>query len=128
MQSNLAKEDFINNDLYKDTRFILYHKTPTSGRTVFFRQKEGGVCVFKELPPLAQVIDDIIRPETENDVIPLPSPLMKGLSEWLELETDDIEIDTEFYEKVDIAGGPLTIYLGLWCGLCSELITVSQPS
>ncbi|MEJ2141959.1 MAG: hypothetical protein P8Y24_06330 [Gammaproteobacteria bacterium] len=41
----------------------------------------------------------------------MPTPLLKGLTEWLQLEADDIEIDSEFYEKVDVAGGPITIYL-----------------
>lgn len=111
MQTSLANNELRNSELNKNIRFILYHKTPTSGRTVFFRQEQGGVCVFKDLPALAQVVDDIIRPATENDVITLPAPLLKDLTEWLELDTDDIEIDSEFYEKVDVAGGPITVYL-----------------
>lgn len=111
MQGNLLKEEDSNIDLHNNTRFILYHKTPTSGRTVFFRQKQGGVSVFKDLPALAQVVDDIVRPDTENDVVPMPGSLLKELSEWLQVDMDEFEIDNEFYEKVDAAGGPITIYL-----------------
>ena len=37
--------------------------------------------------------------------------MLKGIAEWLELKNDELEIDSEFYEQVDIAEGPLSIYL-----------------
>ena len=103
--------DPVNSDLYKDTRFIMYHKTPASGRTVFFRQNNGGACVFDALPKLSQIIDDTIKPVSEDNVITLPTPLLKSLSDWMQIEPSEIEIDNEFYEKVDAAGGTITVYL-----------------
>ena len=41
----------------------------------------------------------------------MPGPLLKELGEWLQLDIGDFEIDNEFYEKVDAAGGPITVYL-----------------
>ena len=101
----------VNNELYKDTRFILYHKTPSSGRTVFFRPQDGGACVLDKLPRLSQIMDDTIKPCTDNNVITLPTPLLKSLTEWLQIEQNEIEIDNEYYEKVDAAGGTITVYL-----------------
>ena len=89
----------------------MYHKTPSSGRTVFFRQNNGGACVFDELPALSQIMDDTIKPVTEDNVITLPTPILKSLSEWLQIDQSEIEIDSEFYEKVDAAGGTITVYL-----------------
>lgn len=63
------------------------------------------------LPKLAQIIDDIIKPGEDNNVITLPTPLLKDVASWLGLKKDELEIDGEFFEQVDVADGLLNIYL-----------------
>lgn len=106
MHSSLAE-----NEAYKDTRFILYHKSSSSGRTVFFRPASGGVCVFDGLPKLAQIIDEIIKPNEDDNVITLPTPLLTDIANWLGLDRNELEIDNDYFEQVDVADGLLNIYL-----------------
>ena len=106
MQSNLAE-----NEAYKDTRFILYHKSSSSGRTVFFRPASGGVCVLGGLPKLAQITDEIIKPDENKNIVTLPTTLLTEVASWLGLVKDELEIDSEYFEQVDVPDGLINIYL-----------------
>lgn len=88
--------------------FIMYHKSPSSGRTQFLRRENGAVAVPDDMPALSAVIDD----ETfQADVVIHPAPLIKTVAQWLDISEDDIEIDSEYHEYVDIPDGPLSVRL-----------------
>lgn len=92
------------------TRLIMYHKTPTSGMTKFLRQDNKTICMFAALPKLAVVLNNDERPRDEK-LLSHPSPLLKQAAEWLGMQQNEFEIESEFCEKVDVAGGPVTVYL-----------------
>lgn len=96
-------------------RVIMYHKYPTSALTQFLMQDDG-VCLPGHLPKLAQLMDaDMVT--AEQKVVAHPSPLLRHIAEWLELPQEQLELDEDFYEKVDVAGGPLTIYLARFASI-----------
>jgi len=95
--------------LTQPLRLIMYHKSPTSGRTQFLCQPQG-VCVIDALPRLAQVLDAGDVPG-EDKVLLHPSPLLQRAAQWLSISSAELEMDPEFCERVDVAGGPLTVYL-----------------
>ena len=98
-------------------RVIMYHKSPTSARTCFLLQDEG-VCLPERLPKLAQLVEaGITRPAEAESVVGHPSPLLRHVAEWLAIPQDQLELDEEFCEKVDVAGGPLTIYLARFASI-----------
>jgi len=92
------------------TRLIMYHKTPASGLTKFLRKDNKTICMFDALPALSVVLDDDEQPESEK-VLSHPSPLIKQAADWLGMQQDDFELESEFCEKVDVAEGPVTVYL-----------------
>lgn len=63
------------------------------------------------LPKLAQITDEIIKPDNKDNVITIPTPLLTEVADWLGLNNDELEIDNEFFEQVDVAEGPLNVYL-----------------
>ena len=98
-------------DALASLRLIMYHKYPTSARTQFLMQDEA-ICLPGHLPKLAQLIDgDVLRPADSQKVVAHPSPLLRHVTEWLDLPQDSLELDGEFCEKVDVPGGPVTVYL-----------------
>jgi hypothetical protein len=100
-----------------DLRVIMYHKYPTSGRTTFLLQDEG-VCLPERLPKLAQLVDaHTPRGGGAKKIVGHPSPLLRHVAEWLAIPTEQVELDEEFCEKVDVAGGPLTIYLARFASI-----------
>lgn len=101
--SGASQADALNN-----LRVIMYHKYPTSALTQFLMQDDG-ICLPGHLPKLAQLADaDTTKVEK---VVAHPSPLLRHVAEWLAIPLDQLELDEEFCETVDVAGGPLTIYL-----------------
>ena len=98
-------------------RVIMYHKYPTSALTQFLMQDEG-VCLPGRLPKLAQLVDaHTPRLSGTQKVVGHPSPLLRHVAEWLAIPSDQLELDEEFCEKVDVAGGPLTIYLARFASI-----------
>lgn len=97
-------------------RVIMYHKSPTSARTRFLLQDEG-VCLPGRLPKLALLLDDDTMPREAGNVVAHPSPLLRHVAEWLAIPQDQLELDGEFCEQVDVAGGPLTVYLARFAGI-----------
>lgn len=98
------------NILTQNSRAIFYHKTPTSGKTSFMKRESGEVCSFDKLPTLSQIID----PGEEgyvDDIAVHPSTVIKDAAEILGLSQTDLEVDSEFNEKVDVAGDCLSIFL-----------------
>ena len=103
MSSSIAEMKHAN-----QVSFIMYHKSSSSGRTQFLRRQNGAVCVPDDMPPLSEVIDD---EGFQAGVVVHPAPLIKTVSQWLDVSEDDIEIDSEYHEYVDIPDGPLSVRL-----------------
>lgn len=96
-----------------DTRVILFHKTPTSGRTQFLQFSHGGVCGPDPMPFPAQVMD---APE-DNKLSLHHAQLVTRVSDALGLEQGKIEAETEFHEWVDVARGPVQVFLLRFTGI-----------
>lgn len=104
-------------DNLANLRVIMYHKSPTSARTQFLFQDEG-VCLPGHLPKLAQLADAGQTAGSQPEkVVAHPSPLLRHVAEWLSLPQEQLELDDEFCEKVDVAGGPLTVYLARFASI-----------
>lgn len=100
----------VTQNLLANTRLIMYHKSPSSGMTKFLRRDNNTVCAFTALPKLSTVMEKDQRPMTEK-VLAHPSPLIRQAAEWLGMEPASLELESEYCEKVDVADGPLTVYL-----------------
>ena len=92
------------------TRLILYHKSPSSGMTKFLRRDNKTVCAFDALPKLSTVMEREQGPRDEK-LLGHPSPLLRQAAEWLSMEQSELELESEYRERVDVADGPLTVYL-----------------
>lgn len=101
-------------DALAGLRVIMYHKYPTSARTTFLMQDQA-VCLPGHMPKLAQLMEN--KPDTAEKVVAHPSPLLRYVAEWLAIPQDQLELDEEFCEKVDVAGGPLTVYLARFASI-----------
>lgn len=94
------------------TRLIMYHKHGTSARTRFLKLAHGGVCGFDPLPVLSQLIDgEVVRHQEANALVCHPAPLVAQAEQTLGLPAGSLEAEGEFFEQVDVDGGPLAIYL-----------------
>lgn len=88
-------------------RVILFHKQATSARTRFLRFSYNSVCAFEALPKLAMLMDD----EIASTIAVHTAAVMKETEQRLGLEADSLQVETEYQACVDIAGGPLRIFL-----------------
>jgi hypothetical protein len=91
-------------------RVIFYHKTPTSGKTCFLKQESGDICCFEKLPKLSQIVEQGDK-GYENDVTTHPAILLQHASTKWGFAAEEMEIDSVYHEKVDIAGDCLSVYL-----------------
>jgi hypothetical protein len=87
-------------------RLIIYHKHPTSARTRFFKLSHGGVCGVEPLPVPAQLLDP---PDTS--VVSHPAKLVGEMEKALGLAAGGLEVDGEFHAWVDVARGPIEVFL-----------------
>lgn len=78
--------------------------------TKFLRQDNKTVCAFDALPKLSTVMEREERPKDEK-LLSHPAQLLKQAAEWLGMEQASFEIESDYCEKVDVADGPLTVYL-----------------
>jgi hypothetical protein len=83
-------------------RLIMYHKNPASARTRFFKLSHGGVCAFEPLPVPAQLLD-----EADEAVVFHP----------LGIEAGSLEVDGDFQAWVDVARGPIQVFLVRFTGI-----------
>lgn len=91
-----------------EPRLIMFHKQKTSARTRFLRLGNGSVCGFQPLPRLAQLLDDDV-PETR--VVLHPGALVHTAETRLGLPAGSLEAMGDFRARVDVAGGPIPIFL-----------------
>lgn len=94
------------------THLIMYHKHGSSARTRFLKLAYGGVCGFDPLPVLSQLIDgEMVKHPSAKDVLHHPAPLVTKAEQSLGLSAGSLEAEGEFFEQVDVEGGPLDVYL-----------------
>ncbi len=93
-----------------DTRVIILHKHPVSAKVRFLKQAYGGVCGFEPLPKLAEVMDDAVS-EKEDNVISHPKVICQETERFLGLEEDSLELEAEYFERVDVPNGVVNVYL-----------------
>jgi hypothetical protein len=92
-------------------RFILFHKHGTSARTRFLCFSGQSVLFPQPLPELAQRFDETLPRPPQSVVEQHPAMLLQQLAAALEIEEGELELETEFEERVDIPGEVVRIYL-----------------
>lgn len=90
-----------------DHRLILYHKHPSSGRTLFLRLNET-VCQFEGISAASRVVESHVG---GNEVQVDLSDLLTDAEQRLGLSSGTLKIDREFKVSVDDADTPVQIYL-----------------
>lgn len=98
----------MDNSFQQKAIILLYHKHPTSAKTVFFKANNDQLCLFDTIPNLASVCDK------NPDDLPLvihPSPLLSDVCKWLDIAQDEIELENEFVEYIDVPNGIITVFL-----------------
>ncbi|MCU0525269.1 MAG: hypothetical protein MUF72_10635 [Elainella sp. Prado103] len=96
--------------MLSDYRLILYHKHPSSGRTLFLYVNET-ICQFEGLSSAAHVLESHIGDNQIQEKMPLLDALLADARQRLELFQDSLMVDREFNAWVDDSGKPLQIYL-----------------
>lgn len=91
-----------------DARLIMFHKQRTSARTRFLLLADGTVCGFAPLPRLAELMDDDPAP---GRVARHPGALVHGAETRLDLPAGSLETMGDFHARVDVAGGPVSVFL-----------------
>ena len=91
-------------------RLIVYHKQATSARLRFLRFAERTVCGFGPLPSLAVVVDAAEMAQFDTTVVPHPAALIGRMERELKLAAGSIALDPQFMARVDVPGGPMTVY------------------
>lgn len=91
----------------QQSRLIMYHKHPASALTLFARMPHGGVSAFEPLPFPSEMMDQA----PSGGVSIHPAQLVSEAIEHLGLPPDSIEVDPDFHAWVDVAGGPIEVYL-----------------
>jgi hypothetical protein len=93
-----------------NNRVILYHKHPSSARTLFLRVN-GTVCLFDGLPEKIEGIEnDRERGEIARSIV---SPAEQRLG----LPDGSLEIEREFLAEVETENEPIPTYLARFTGI-----------
>lgn len=102
-----------------ETRLIVYHKHPSSARTLFLNLK-GTVCLFEGLLESSEVT--VPPPEMETAA----SSLITATEEKLGLASGSLEMQTEFVAEVDSEQKHISTYLARLTSLDAPLAAVAQ--
>lgn len=86
----------------------MFHKHRSSARTCFLLLDSRTVCGFEPLPRLAELIEEELEPEK---VALHPGALVHGAETRMGLSAGSLEAMGDFHAKVDVAGGPVSIFL-----------------
>ena len=100
-----------NQQLVEERRFILFHKHHASARTRFICLHNGTVLYPQGLSELSQHLDETLPPPQPSVVEPHPTMLLQELADSLGIEMDELELESEFEERVDVPGGVVRVYL-----------------
>lgn len=90
-----------------DYRLILYHKHPSSGRTLFLRLNET-ICQFDGISTTSRVVESHLGGNQVHDDL---SNLLTEAEQRLGLLDGTLTIDREFNVSVDDTEHPVHIYL-----------------
>jgi len=89
-----------------NNRFILYHKHPTSARVQFLRLN-GTVCQFDGLPSGSQIVESSLEGEVATGL----DEAIADHEQKLSLARGSLNIETEFWAKVDSSEDAINVYL-----------------
>lgn len=89
-----------------NTRFILYHKHPTSAKLQFLRLNDT-VCQFDGLPPGGKVVESSL----EGVVATGLDEAIAHIEQKLGLANGNLNVETEFWAKVDSSEDATNVYL-----------------
>lgn len=90
-----------------DHRLILYHKHPSSGRTLFLRLGET-ICQFEGISSVSHVVEKHLG---ENQVTEDLSELLTDGEQRLGISKGSLEIDRDFNVIIDDSDTPIQVYL-----------------
>jgi hypothetical protein len=88
-------------------RLIMYHKHSTSARLRFLKLAYGGVCGFKPLPRLSQLLDE----KPDGTVAVHPAAFISDAEQRLGILPGSLEAEGEFKAYVDVPDGTIPIFL-----------------
>lgn len=88
-------------------RLIMFHKQGTSARIRFLLLGSDSVCGFTPLPRLAE----LMAGGTPDKVALHPGALVHDAETHLGLPAGSLEAMGDFHVRVDVAGGPVSVYL-----------------
>lgn len=92
-------------------RLVLYHKHPSSGRTLFLRLDQT-VCQFEGLSAEARVVESHIGgSQVSEETVELLSDSLAKAEQRLGLASGSLTVDREFDVAVDDSNQLLQIYL-----------------
>jgi len=93
--------------MLSEYRLILYHKQPSSGRTLFLRVNET-VCQFGGIPPTSQLVKgDVGGNQVDKDL----SDLLADAEKRLGMPNGTLKINPEFSAAIAHSTTLLPIYL-----------------
>lgn len=101
-------------------RLIVYHQQATSARLRFLCFAGHTICGFGPLPPLSAVVGAPDMALFDPAVVPHPAPLIGRMEQQLNLVAGSIAPDGAFLARVDVPGGPVTVY-------AAYLTTIDPP-
>ncbi|MDD2816126.1 MAG: hypothetical protein PHP00_10390 [Thiotrichaceae bacterium] len=94
------------NTQLSDARVLIYHKHPTSARTVFLRLNNS-VCLFEPLPELSQLLEVPV----DSPVLIHPAPLLTAAEQFFGMNSGALEWDKEFHAQLDVPHGLVAVFL-----------------
>ncbi len=103
------------------SRLIMYHKQATSGRTRFVKMPHGGVSAFEPLPVPSQLMD-----EAQESVVNHPARLVSDAEQQLGMASGSLEVDRDFQAWVDVAGGPIQVFLARFTTIDPPFAEIEQ--
>ena len=106
----------------KQARLIMIHKQDGSARLRFLKLSYGGVCGFSPIPALAQIQE---RPKADKFLLH-PAQLVKEAEDYFGLSSGDLEIVGEYQVFVDVADGPLQIFLASFTSIDPPFVEVQS--
>jgi hypothetical protein len=99
--------DFLVENFMQHSRLILHHTQAASARTRFVRMPHGGVSAFDALPVRAELLDQA----PADSVVNHPAKLINDAEQRLGLKPGSLEVDSSFQAWVDVAQGPIQVFL-----------------
>ncbi len=93
--------------MLSDHRLILYHKHPSSGRTLFLRLHET-ICQFDGISSASRLVEKYLG---EDQVTEDLSELLTDAEQSLGMSKGSLEIDRDFKVIIDDSDTPIPVYL-----------------